>query len=148
MNEWVEPITSVVRLERCYLRVETMAKHKILIVDDSVSFRMEIKGVLESEYDVIEACDGTDAIAVYSENLDTAFIICDYNMPNMDGLTAMEAIFKQSPNGKVPSLILTTECSDDLKKKGRAIGVSGWVIKPYDERILLAGIKSILSNSK
>lgn len=119
---------------------------KILIVDDSMTSRMDLRKVLEEDgnYQVIEAVDGEDAINVYKDNLDVNLVICDFHMPKLDGLGAISGIFAEAPNGRVPSLLLTTESSSQLRQQGREIGVMGWILKPFEKKALLVAIKMIL----
>ncbi|MBQ49230.1 MAG: hypothetical protein CMP10_17770 [Zetaproteobacteria bacterium] len=118
---------------------------KILIVDDSVTTRIDLRKTLEEvNHDVIEAVDGEDAIKVYKQNKDVNLVICDYHMPKLNGLGAVEGIFSEAPNGQVPCLILTTESSAQLKQEGRKIGIRGWIIKPFEKKPLLDGVRMIL----
>lgn len=124
---------------------------KIMIVDDSLNVRMDLRKAFsesesESEFELIEATDGDEAVALYKNNKDISLIICDYNMPGMDGLTTIKTIFAESPKGRVPCLMLTTESSQVLKKKGRDQGISGWLLKPFKKELLLKGVRAILAN--
>lgn len=125
-----------------------MTKDKVLIIDDSISARMEIKRHMADEFDVIEASNGPDGIQVFRDHADVVLIICDFNMPHMDGLTTMEHIYEEHPDTKVPCLMVTTESSTDLKNKGREIGVTGWVLKPIIPQVLIDACKDLVKEGR
>lgn len=59
---------------------------KVLLVDDSKTARYQMRGLLHRyKFQVLEACDGLEALKVLDENPDIMLIITDYNMPNLDG---------------------------------------------------------------
>lgn len=119
---------------------------KLLIVDDSTMLRdMLSYALIEGGYnDVVEAVDGLDGLNKVKE---TQFdlIISDVNMPNMDGLTFVKEVRKLSQYSKVPILVLTTERSDEMKLKGKDVGATGWIIKPFVPEQLLKAVNIVLS---
>lgn len=121
-----------------------MAK-TIMIVDDSASLRQVVGIALKGAgYDVIEACDGRDALSKL-DGKKIHLIISDVNMPNMDGISFVKAA-KQLPAYRfTPVIMLTTEASDAKKAEGQAAGAKAWVVKPFQPpQMLLAVSKLIL----
>ena len=121
-----------------------MAK-TILIVDDSISLRQVVSIALTNAgYEVIEACDGKDALAKLTGQK-IHLMISDVNMPNMDGLSFLKAV-RQHPTYKfTPVIMLTTEAGEEKKKEGQAAGARAWVVKPFrPEQLLVAVSKLIL----
>jgi len=121
-----------------------MAK-TIMIIDDSVSLRQVVGIALSAAgYEVIEACDGQDALARLT-GARIHLMICDVNMPNMDGISFLKAL-RQLPSYKfTPVIMLTTEAGEDKKREGQAAGARAWVVKPFKpEQLLLAVGKLIL----
>jgi two-component system, chemotaxis family, chemotaxis protein CheY len=121
---------------------------KILIVDDSETIRIQLKTDLtgsDSSYEVIEAYDGLNGLEVLNANKDIKLIICDVNMPEMDGLTMCEEVHKDESFNTIPIIMLTTQCSSEMKTRGKANGVIAWITKPHKPKTLLGGIKKILS---
>ena len=121
-----------------------MAK-TILIVDDSISLRQVVSIALTNAgYEVIEACDGKDALAKLTGQK-IHLMISDVNMPNMDGISFLKAV-RQLPNYKfTPVIMLTTEAGEGMKKEGQAAGARAWVVKPFrPEQLLVAVSKLIL----
>ena len=102
-----------------------MAK-TIMIVDDSVSMRHVVGTALKGEgYDVLEGCDGRDALAKLNGRK-VHLIISDVNMPNMDGISFVKAV-KQLPAYKfTPIIMLTTESEEARKLEGQAAGAKGF----------------------
>lgn len=120
-----------------------MAK-TILIVDDSVSLRQVVSISLKGcGYDVIEACDGKDALSKL-DGRKVHLIISDVNMPNMDGITFLKAV-KQLPAYKfTPVIMLTTEAGDGKKAEGQAAGAKAWVVKPFQPPQMLAAVSKLV----
>ena len=121
-----------------------MAK-TILIVDDSASLRQVVSIALKGAgYDVIEGCDGVDALRKL-DGRKIHLIISDVNMPNMDGITFLKTMRTLPAYKFTPVIMLTTEAGEDKKKEGQAAGARAWVVKPFKpEQLLMAVSKLIL----
>lgn len=123
-----------------------MAK-TILVVDDSASLRRVVAIALTGAgYEVIEACDGRDAIAKIGSlgAKKIHLIVSDVNMPNMDGITFVATI-KQNPAFKfTPVIMLTTEGQDEMKDRGRAAGAKAWIIKPFNPAQMLNAVTKLI----
>ena len=120
-----------------------MAK-TVLIVDDSASLRQVVNIALKGAgYNVIEACDGKDALSkLNGEKIH--LIISDVNMPNMDGITFVKET-KKLPNYKfTPIIMLTTESQEDKKKEGQAAGAKAWVVKPFQPAQMLSAVSKLI----
>jgi two-component system chemotaxis response regulator CheY len=120
-----------------------MAK-TILVVDDSASLRQVVAIALKGNgYDVIEACDGKDALGKLTGQK-VNLIISDVNMPNMDGITFVKQV-KQLPNYKfTPIIMLTTESQETKKQEGQAAGAKAWVVKPFKPEQMLAAVSKLV----
>ncbi|HYR26043.1 MAG TPA: response regulator [Aquabacterium sp.] len=120
-----------------------MAK-TVLVVDDSSSVRMVVGMALKGAgYDVVEACDGADALRKL-DGRKIHLVISDVNMPNMDGLTLLRHI-KALPNYKfTPVIILTTETDATKKQSGQLGGAKAWVVKPFQPEQLLAAVAKLI----
>jgi two-component system chemotaxis response regulator CheY len=92
---------------------------------------------------VIEACDGADALAKLTGQK-INLVVCDVNMPNMDGITFVKEI-KQLPNYKfTPVIMLTTESQEAKKREGQAAGAKAWVVKPFKPEELLGAVQKLV----
>ena len=122
----------------------------ILIVDDSVTVRTQLKNDLANEGHASgEAGTGLEALGYLEENGSSIdLILCDVNMPEMDGLTLCRELHKNPALCNIPVVMLTTQTGADMKAEGKEHGVIAWVIKPYDKTKLMAGIAKILSRSR
>ena len=116
----------------------------IMIVDDSASLRQVVSITLKGAgYDVVEACDGKDALAKL-DGRKFNLIISDVNMPNMDGITFVKAA-KQLPAYKfTPVIMLTTEAGEGKKQEGQAAGAKAWVIKPFQPAQMLTAVSKLV----
>src|SRR6201996_1949813 len=125
-------------------RTSTMTR--ILAVDDSPSMRQMVGVTLKSAgYEVLEACDGREALNMAKEQAAVDLVITDVNMPNMDGITLVRELRMLPHYRGVPLLVLTTEASTEKKMAGKAAGATGWVVKPFSPDRLLATIARIVS---
>jgi len=116
----------------------------ILVVDDSASMRSLVSMTLTDEgFDVIEACDGRDALKKLSGQK-IHLVISDVNMPNMDGITFVTEMKKLASYKFVPVVMLTTEGSAEKKAAGQSAGAKAWVVKPFQPAQLLAGVRKLL----
>jgi two-component system chemotaxis response regulator CheY len=120
-----------------------MAK-TIMAIDDSASIRQVVGITLKKAgYDVIEACDGQDALSKLSGQK-IHLMICDVNMPNMDGITFLKTV-RQNPSYKfTPIIMLTTESQEAKKQEGKAAGARAWVVKPFKPEQMVAAIEKLI----
>lgn len=116
----------------------------VLIVDDSASIRQVVSITLKGAgYDVIEGCDGKDALTKL-DGRKVHLIISDVNMPNMDGITFLKNV-KQLPAYKfTPVIMLTTEAGEAKKDEGRAAGAKAWIVKPFQPAQMLNAVSKLI----
>lgn len=121
-----------------------MAK-TVLIVDDSASLRMVVNaGLTAAGYEVLEADDGPPALELL-DGRKINLVVCDINMPLMDGLTVVKTMKERPKYRFTPVIMLTTEWTDEMKMKGKEVGAKGWLVKPFKPEQLLAAVaKTIL----
>lgn len=116
----------------------------ILAVDDSASMRQMVSFALKNAgHDVVEACDGEDALsAVKSKKVE--LVITDVNMPKMDGISLIRALRALPDFRFTPILMLTTESAPEKKQEGKEAGATGWLVKPFNPDQLLSTIGKVL----
>ena len=116
----------------------------ILAVDDSKSILQMVSFTLKGAgFDVSEAENGEDALTK-AKSSSFNLVITDLNMPKMDGLTLIKEL-RASANYKfTPILMLTTESGDAMKAKGKELGATGWLVKPFDPDKLLEVVKKVI----
>jgi two-component system chemotaxis response regulator CheY len=112
----------------------------IMVVDDSGSFRTVVKLALQKAgYAVVEACDGKDAVAkLNGQKLN--LIVCDVNMPQMDGLSFLRHLKTTAQYKFTPVIMLTTESQESKKAEGRAAGARAWITKPFQPSQLVDAV--------
>lgn len=105
---------------------------KFLVVDDFSTMRRIVRNLLkELGYsNVDEAEDGASALAkLRSAQFD--FVITDWNMPVMDGLTMLQQIRADPGLAKLPVLMVTAEAKKENIIAAARAGASGYVVKPF-----------------
>lgn len=116
----------------------------ILVVDDSASLRQVVAISLQSKgYDVIQADNGKSALAKL-DGTKINLVVSDVNMPIMDGLTFVGEMKKLPRYKFTPVIMLTTEAGDDMKTKGRSVGVKAWVVKPFKPESMLSAVAKLI----
>ncbi len=115
---------------------------KILVVDDENRMRKLVKDFLiKSNYEVLEAADGSQALDIFFEHNDIDLIILDVMMPKMDGYQVCREIRTYS---KVPIIMLTAKSDERDELMGFELGVDEYISKPFSPKILVARVEAIL----
>jgi two-component system chemotaxis response regulator CheY len=121
----------------------------IMIVDDSASLRQLLNIALcGAGYEVIEACDGMDALGKLNGQK-VHLVISDINMPNMDGIAFVKKL-KQLPAYKFTPVIMLTfglqegKKQEDQKQEARAAGVKAWMVKPFQSAQMLEAVSKLV----
>jgi two-component system chemotaxis response regulator CheY len=120
---------------------------KILLIDDSATTRRNTGFLLENLgfNNVEEAEDGVMALQMLrSGHFD--FVISDWNMPNMDGLTMLQNIRADEALKKIPVLMVTAEAEKKNVVAAAQSGASGYVVKPFTGAILEEKLNKIFQN--
>jgi CheY-like chemotaxis protein/CHASE3 domain sensor protein len=111
----------------------------ILLVEDDVRNVFALVSVLEPKGAKVEiARNGREALERLEQNPDTALVLMDVMMPEMDGLTATQHIRKQHRFQKLPIIALTAKAMPDDQEKCLKAGASDYVSKPFDVDMLLS----------
>ena len=112
---------------------------KILVVDDSASDRLIIKNML-SEYYVLTASNGVDAMRILKEHDGINLLILDLNMPDMNGFEVLEAIKGDERFRRLRTIILTIYDELENEIKGLKLGAVDYIRKPIQMDSLKARI--------
>ena len=120
-----------------------MAK-TVMIIDDSPSIR-EVVGIAlrDAGYKMLEACDGQDALNKL-DGIKVHLIICDVNMPIMDGITFVKEVKKLPDYKFTPIIMLTTESREARKQEGQMAGAKAWVVKPFRPAQMLNAVSKLI----
>ncbi|MBS0965027.1 response regulator [Acetobacter okinawensis] len=118
---------------------------RVLTVDDSRTMQGMLRKALEGAgYDVIQGGDGVEGLEVLqaADPVPNA-IITDINMPRMDGFEFIEAVRALEQYKHLPMIVLTTESDPEKKARARAVGATGWIVKPFSTDSLVAAIRRV-----
>lgn len=119
-----------------------MEQLEILVVDDESRMRKLVKDFLQkSNYKVIEAEDGSQALDIFFANPGIALVILDVMMPKLDGWQVCREIRDFS---KVPIIMLTAKSDERDELQGFGLGVDEYITKPFSPKILVARVEAIL----
>ena len=118
----------------------------IMVIDDSESIRTLVKMTLDQVgYQVSTAVDGQDALDQLNGDRKN-LIICDINMPRMNGFEFLETIKQNdefSDHKFTPIIMLTTEGSEEKKSRGQMAGARAWLTKPFIPEQLLVAVEKL-----
>ena len=117
----------------------------IIVVEDSPTMRQLITFTLKRMpgYNVVEAVDGMDALKkLRAEPFD--LILADINMPVMDGLKLVGLLRNDSRYKKTPIIMITTESTEEDRKKAMAAGATAYLSKPIQTQDLLKIVQEFL----
>jgi len=104
----------------------------IMVVDDSSTTRSLIAShLLESgDYDIVEAASGFEALKVLPTRT-VDLIITDINMPDINGLELISFVRDNPIYRHIPTIIITTEDSEEDRKRGMELGAVEYIVKPF-----------------
>jgi len=122
-----------------------MANPIVMFIDDSetalastrmtvTSMPIEVKQYLEAQLCLNDVKSG----------IVPDLIITDLNMPVMNGLELLKELRALPATARTPVLMLTTETKDELKAQGKALGLTGWIVKPFNPTQLKSAITRVL----
>ncbi|MFO8031213.1 MAG: response regulator [Desulfohalobiaceae bacterium] len=121
---------------------------QILIVDDSKTVRNLLAFILKKEgYHVLAAEDGLEGLEkLYSAQI-VDLIICDVNMPRMDGFTFIQNVREQESYRDLPIIVLSTEGQEKDIQTGMRLGANQYLVKPAQPEKLVRNVKMLLGGS-
>ncbi|AFY34285.1 hybrid sensor histidine kinase/response regulator [Calothrix sp. PCC 7507] len=119
----------------------------ILVVDDEAAIRDVTKASLENHnYQVITACDGIEAIALYAEHREQiSLVLTDMVMPSMDGITTIRTLKKINPQIKI--IAVSGLASSNKVNAAYELGIKAFLSKPYTANQLLEAISEVKNNN-
>ncbi len=120
-----------------------MAK-RVLIIDDSSDVRRQVCGALAGAgYEMLEAGNGVEGAAQIRQQQELALIICDVNMPQMNGLDMLEVVQDELARRRIPIVMLTTEGKAEMMERARKAGAKGWIVKPFQDHLFVAAVNKL-----
>jgi two-component system chemotaxis response regulator CheY len=114
-----------------------------LVVDDSGVVRRVARRILEKYgFEVREAADGAEALLACRAQM-PGFVLLDRNMPVLDGIGFLRALRAENGPDEPVVIMCTTEAAMDRILEGLEAGAQEYVMKPFDEDILLAKLAQV-----
>lgn len=115
-----------------------MPRLRALVVDDSQATRSLLATMLdELGFDVEEACDGADAIAVLRKGMTFDVFLVDWTMPNVDGVEFVHAVRNDPFYDQQVRLIMVTSVDEpNLMENALAAGANEYLMKPFTKEML------------
>ncbi len=115
----------------------------VLTVDDFGTMRDMLKhSLIAAGFRVLQAEDGIDGLEVLKTETPDV-VVTDINMPRLDGFGFIEAVRRDSERRGMPVLVLTTEADAEKKRRAKAAGATGWIVKPFDPAKLVDAIRRV-----
>jgi two-component system chemotaxis sensor kinase CheA len=124
---------------------QTKTKQTILLVEDSITIRTQVKRILEGAgYDVVAAVDGLDGFnKLRAQTFDA--VVSDVQMPNLDGLSLTAKIRQHKEYSELPIVLCTTLASDEDKRRGAEAGANAYLTKgTFDQKVLLDTLRRLV----
>lgn len=116
---------------------EQELKQKILIADDSEMNRAILADMLESEYEIIEAENGVEAVAAIQQyGVQLSLILLDIVMPEMDGFGVLDAMNKHHWIEDIPVIMISSESGTTYVRRAYELGITDYISRPFDAMVV------------
>lgn len=119
-------------------------KNTILIVDDKEVNRECLIKLLEDDYNILEACDGEEAIEILDKNRDIiSAVVLDIIMPKLDGYGVLNEMSYRKMLPKIPVIVTSVDGDEASELKSLSLGASDFLGKPYNPIIVKKRLQNI-----
>ena len=120
----------------------------VLVVDDSITLRQTLALTLQKAgYRVLQAKDGYEAIEQLRHRTDIELVICDVEMPRMNGFEFLKHRQQDSVLADIPVVMLTSRSASKHRLIATELGATAYITKPYLEQKLLATLTDAIENN-
>ena len=127
-----EGYDNIVAVVEKLLQLEANRQKKVLIVEDSFTYRYYLKNNLQMhQFEILEASNGLEALKVVDEHPNIELVITDQHMPIMDGLTFTKKVRKKRSKKDMSIIALTVENNSLLTSKFLKCGANDFIAKPF-----------------
>ena len=117
----------------------------VIFVDDSETALASTRMVTDTmPIEVKQYTEATVALQEIKGGVVPDLVITDLNMPVMNGFEFLQELRKLDVTKRTPVLMLTTEAKAELKQQGKALGLTGWIVKPFNPAQLKQAISRVL----
>lgn len=127
---------------------QTRANKKILLVDDSITLRQTLALTLQKAgYQVLQAKDGYEAIEQLQHQADIQLVICDIEMPRMNGFEFLKYRQQDAALASIPVFILSSRSAEKHRLIASELGATDYITKPFLEHKLIAKVTDVIENN-
>ncbi|MCA9761310.1 MAG: response regulator [Cyclobacteriaceae bacterium] len=123
-------------------------KHDILVIDDDKSFGWLIEKILKDQFNVINVGGGISAMKWLSEGNLPQLILCDFNLPVIDGIAFKDKLNQSGSFRGIPFILISAILDDNLLSDSKRAEISHCLQKPFDPQELRDTINKVLTNHK
>ena len=121
------------------------SRMSVLIIDDNADIRSYVHGLLNAEYSVIEAANGSEGIRKAMKYVPD-LIISDVMMPGMDGIECCRRLKSELQTCHIPVILLTACSLDEQRIQGYDGGADSYISKPFRSQLLWARIRNLIDS--
>jgi len=120
---------------------------KVLVVDDSITVRAQIKGILKQQmFKVMVAAHGEEALVFLEDNPDIKLVLTDFNMPVIDGIELTKEIRKSQTKNELSIIAMTSSNAEHISAKFLKIGANDFIHKPFTKEEIACRINNSLDS--
>lgn len=125
--------------------IHTKLRSQILIVDDSEMNRELLSAMLEDEFDILEAEDGTKCLEMLAQyGTGISLVLLDIVMPGMDGFEVLSIMNRKHLIDDIPVIMISSEDSQNIIRRAYELGVSDYINRPFDARIVYRRVSNTI----
>jgi signal transduction histidine kinase/DNA-binding response OmpR family regulator len=121
------------------------SKHTVLVVEDNPEMLAFIERQLSSQYAVVTATNGREALEALDRNF-VNLVVSDVVMPLMDGFELCKTIKSNVGYSHIPVILLTAKTNIQSKIEGMELGADSYIEKPFSPEYLLAVVSNLINN--
>ena len=123
------------------------SKPSVLVIDDNADIRSYVRGLLHTDYTVIEAADGSEGIRKAMKYVPD-LIIFDVMMPGIDGIECCRRLKSELQTCHIPVILLTACSLDEQRIQGYDGGADSYISKPFSSQLLLARVRNLIDSHR
>ena len=123
------------------------SKPSVLVIDDNADIRSYVRGLLHTDYTVIEAADGAEGIRKAMKYVPD-LIISDVMMPGIDGIECCRRLKSELQTCHIPVILLTACSLDEQRIQGYDGGADSYISKPFSSQLLLARVRNLIDSHR
>ncbi|MFQ4139219.1 response regulator [Nodosilinea sp. PGN35] len=139
------PIPAFIASSPRYEASTLSRKPTVLLIDDSINVRRLLALTLEKAgYQVAQAKDGQDALDKLTAGLAVEAVICDVEMPRLDGYGFLARLKAETDHENLPVAMLTSRSSKKHRQLAMNLGAAAYFTKPYNEQTLLKTLEDLI----